>query len=92
VGAAASRRVLTSSIYNKKRTVFNKRVRPLSADAVLKNFSGRRYAEPLPRNTLKLKPLGRAWCGHARPNDYPLHWQKFDLKIPILWYNNGRKS
>jgi len=31
VGAAASRRVLTLSIYNKKRTVFNKRVRPLPA-------------------------------------------------------------
>jgi len=31
VGAAASRRVLTASIYNHKRTVFNKRVRPLPA-------------------------------------------------------------
>ena len=31
VGAAASRRVLTSSIYDKKRTVFKRRVRPLPA-------------------------------------------------------------
>ena len=34
-------------VYNKKRTVFNKRVRPLSACATLKNYSGRRYAKPL---------------------------------------------
>ncbi|TRZ95283.1 hypothetical protein D4R78_04065 [bacterium] len=26
-----------------------------------------RHAEPLVFSTLKLKPMGRAWCGHARP-------------------------
>jgi len=50
VGAAASRRVLTSSIYNKKRTVFNKRVRPHSACALLKTTSDSACAEPLPIN------------------------------------------
>jgi len=41
VGAAASRRVLTSRIYNKKRTVFNKRVRPLPAINTLKTYAVR---------------------------------------------------
>jgi len=50
VGAAASRRVLTPSIYNKKRTVFNKPVRPHSACAMLKTTPNGACAEPLPIN------------------------------------------
>jgi len=30
----------------------------------------------LSRTMLENDLLGRAWCGHARPNDYPLQWQK----------------
>ena len=28
--------------------------------------------------------LERAWCGHARSNDYPLRMQNFVLKIEVL--------
>ncbi|OGX19966.1 MAG: hypothetical protein A2Y00_01860 [Omnitrophica WOR_2 bacterium GWF2_43_52] len=47
---AASRRVLTSTSLQQKRTVFNKRIRSLSACAMLKKSFGRRYAEPLSNN------------------------------------------
>jgi len=49
VGAAASRRVLTSSIYDKKRTVFKRGVRPLPP-LTFQNTALGRDAEPLPIN------------------------------------------
>jgi hypothetical protein len=42
--------------------------RPLSRLQQAKNFSERREAKLLTRNASK--PLGRAWCGHARSTIY----------------------
>ena len=51
-----------ASVQNK---YFLGKVVRFSALSHAKNYSGRRYAEPLALSASK--PLGRAWCGHARP-------------------------
>jgi len=86
---AASRRVLTPSIYNKKRTVFNKRVRPLPAANTLKTLSAAAgHASCLQR--LRTACWGGRGAGTPAPEKQTLR-QNFQgverLKI-ILYYKS----
>jgi hypothetical protein len=83
VRAAASHSVLTATSFNKKRTVFNKRVRPLSRLQQAKNSHKRREAKLLTNSALKPKNAragvvrarpppnyrcaGKIWCGQILP-------------------------
>jgi hypothetical protein len=50
--------------------------------AAINRLKTKRCVMPrLLRSVRQNKSMGRAWCGHARPNDYPLQWQDFDFKI-----------